>query len=121
MSEGERGIPTTVELIRAVRLFLREEVLPQTSGKLSFHARVAANVLDGVERELEHGDRYREEHADRLGRLGVEDDAALADAIRHGRLDHRLGEVVGLLRESTRQRVGIVNPRYLAPEDVPHD
>lgn len=119
MSDVERGIPTTVELVRAVRLFLQDEVLPQTEGKLSFHARVAANVLASVERELEHGEGYRAAHAERLASLGAADDAELADAIRDGELDDRLAEVVDLLRDSTRQRVAITNPRYLAPDDDP--
>jgi hypothetical protein len=119
MSDLSRGIPTTVELVRAVRLFLQDEVLPESDGKLRFHARVAANVLAAVERELEDGDSYREAHARRLAELGVADDAALAVAIRDGHLDERIAEVVELLRDSTRERVAIVNPRYLAPEDGP--
>ena len=118
MSDLQRGIPTTVELVRAVRLFLQDEVLPE--GKLRFHARVSANVLASVERELEHGDGYREAHGRRLAQLGIADDAELADANRDGKLDDRLGEVVELLRESTRERVAITNPRYLAPEDESH-
>jgi hypothetical protein len=117
VSELDRGIPTTLELVRAVRLFLQDEVLPQTEGKLSFHARVAANVLAGVERELADGGAYEAAHARRLAALGVADDEELADAIRDGRLDGRIGEVVHALRESTRQQLAITNPRYLAPED----
>jgi hypothetical protein len=117
VSELDRGIPTTLELVRAVRLFLQDEVLPQTEGKLSFHARVAANVLAGVERELADGGAYDAAHARRLTELGAADDEELARAIREGRLDGRIGEVVGALRESTRQQLAITNPRYLAPED----
>jgi hypothetical protein len=119
VTDLQRGIPTTVELVRAVRLFLQDEVLPEAEGKLRFHARVSANVLASVERELEHGDGYREAHARRLATLGAADDAELADAIRDGRLDDRLADVVALLRESTRERVAITNPRYLAAEDEP--
>jgi hypothetical protein len=117
VSEPDRGIPTTLELVRAVRLFLQDEVLPQTEGKLSFHARVAANVLAGVERELADGGAYDAAHADRLAALGVADDEELARAIRDGRLDGRIAEVVRALRASTRQQLAITNPRYLAPED----
>jgi len=35
-----------------VRGYLTEDVMPGTSGRLSFHARVAANMLAIVEREL---------------------------------------------------------------------
>jgi hypothetical protein len=50
--------PTVDELLEAVASFLHEEVLPNTSGRLKFHARVAGNVAQMLRRELEH----REEH-----------------------------------------------------------
>jgi hypothetical protein len=46
------GRPTARELLDAVRGFLTDDVLPSTSGRLSFHARVAANMVAIVEREL---------------------------------------------------------------------
>lgn len=46
------GRPTARELLAAVREFLSDEVMPATEGRLSFHARVAANVVAIVEREL---------------------------------------------------------------------
>jgi aminoglycoside phosphotransferase (APT) family kinase protein len=49
------GRPTASELLDAVRGYLTDEVMPATSGQLSFHARVAANVLGIVARELELG------------------------------------------------------------------
>jgi aminoglycoside phosphotransferase (APT) family kinase protein len=49
------GRPTATELLEAVREYLLGTVLPQTSGQLSFHARVAANALAIVARELNLG------------------------------------------------------------------
>src|SRR6266700_3195933 len=49
------GRPTASELLDAVRQFLTEQVMPATAGHLAFHARVAANVLGIVARELELG------------------------------------------------------------------
>ena len=49
------GRPTASELLDAVREFLTDQVMPATSGQLAFHARVAANVLAIVARELELG------------------------------------------------------------------
>ncbi len=49
------GRPTASELLAAVREFLTDQVRPATSGQLAFHARVAANVLAIVLRELELG------------------------------------------------------------------
>ena len=45
--------PTVTELLEATAAFLREVAVPQLSGHASFHARVAANALDIVKRELE--------------------------------------------------------------------
>jgi len=47
------GRPTASELLDAVREFLTDQVMPATAGQLAFHARVAANVLGVVARELE--------------------------------------------------------------------
>jgi aminoglycoside phosphotransferase (APT) family kinase protein len=49
------GRPTASELLEAVREFLVGSVMPATSGQLAFHARVAANALAIVARELELG------------------------------------------------------------------
>jgi aminoglycoside phosphotransferase (APT) family kinase protein len=49
------GRPTASELLDAVRGFLTDQVMPATTGQLAFHARVAANVLGIVARELELG------------------------------------------------------------------
>ena len=50
--ESPYGRPTARELLDAVRHFLLEDVMPGTDGRLQFHARVAANALAVVEREL---------------------------------------------------------------------
>jgi aminoglycoside phosphotransferase (APT) family kinase protein len=49
------GRPTAGELLDAVREYLTGQVMPATSGQLAFHARVAANALAIVARELELG------------------------------------------------------------------
>jgi hypothetical protein len=45
--------PTAVELLRAVRRFLEREVVPELDGPRRYHARVAANVVAIVAREIE--------------------------------------------------------------------
>jgi hypothetical protein len=54
-SPDPHGRPTASELPEAVREFLTGQVGPATTGQLAFHARVAANVLGIVARELELG------------------------------------------------------------------
>ena len=47
--------PTPPEILAAVARFLKEEVAPATTGHLSFQARVAANALEMMRRQLELG------------------------------------------------------------------
>jgi aminoglycoside phosphotransferase (APT) family kinase protein len=52
-SPAPHGRPTASELLEAVREYLIAGVLPATTGQVAFHARVAANALGIVARELE--------------------------------------------------------------------
>lgn len=105
--------PSAVELIEAVREFLREDVMPATEGRVQFHARVAANVLGIVGRELELGEDQQGEHRQRLRALGYESDADLARAIRDGEIDHRDLEVLEAVRASVTDKLRVARPRYL--------
>jgi hypothetical protein len=95
------GIPTTAELIQAVREFLADEVMPATEGRLQFHARVAANVLAQVQRELESGQPPSDPAAD----------AELCAAVRNGE------DAYDAVRASVVRKLRISNPRHLLPED----
>jgi aminoglycoside phosphotransferase (APT) family kinase protein len=52
-SPAPHGRPTASELLEAVREYLTGSVMPATTGQVAFHARVAANALAIVARELE--------------------------------------------------------------------
>ena len=116
---GLHGVPTAAALVEAVREFLEGDVMAATEGRVRFHARVAANVLGMVERELALGPAQAEEHRRALDRLGMASDTELAAAIRQGRLDARLGEVVAALRGAVRAKLEVANPRYLEPPRPP--
>jgi len=58
--------PSPSELIGAVATFLKNVVAPETKGALSFNARVAANALEMMKREL---DTAPAEDAAELARL----------------------------------------------------
>ena len=73
-------VPTAAQLVEAVREWLQRDVMPETSGRMQFHARVAVNVLAIVERELALGPQQASAHAARLASLGVASEAELADA-----------------------------------------
>ena len=112
-----RGVPTAIELVRAVAELLRHDVVAGTDGELAFHARVAAHALGIVERELAQGARVEAAHANRLEALGVADESALANAIRNGGFDGREHYVVEALHARAIDLLAIDNPRYLAAPD----
>jgi aminoglycoside phosphotransferase (APT) family kinase protein len=81
---GPNGRPTARELLDAVRQFLVDDVVPGTPGHLSYQARVAANMVAIVEREL----------AQAPPSPAGDDWAALA--------------------RSTRDKLAVANPKHLA-------
>lgn len=105
--------PTAAELVAAVAEFLEGEVRDATGpngrladvGAVGFHARIAANVLRTVEREL-----LDDRPAPDL--LGYPDEAALAAAIRAGDLDGRRDELLPALRALVRHRLAVAHPGY---------
>jgi hypothetical protein len=107
------GRPTAAELVAAVADFLESDVREALqhdgrladAGQVAFHARVAANVLRTVERELTD-DRAAPDL------LGYADEAVLAAAIRAGELDDRAGEVLPCLRAVVRHRLAVAHPGY---------
>lgn len=104
------GRPTAAELVAAVAEFIEGDVREATSGQVNFHARVAANVLRTVERELlDTGDG---DARAALAGLGFGDEAALAAAIRAGELDQRATDVTACLRALVRHRLAVAHPGY---------
>jgi hypothetical protein len=102
---GLHGRPTAAELVAAVAEFLETDVRNGTTGAVNFHARVAANVLRTVERELLHDTAAPD-------LLGFDDERALAAAIRAGDLDDRGAEITSALRELVLHRLAVSHPGY---------
>lgn len=105
--------PTAAELVAAVAEFLETEVREATGpdsrladvGAVNFHARVAANALRIVERELLQAGPEPE-------LLGFPDEEALAAAIRAGEFDCRADELEPVLRAVVRNRLDVAHPGY---------
>lgn len=110
---GPHDVPTAAELVEAVREWWERTVVVDGGEIDRFHARVAANILAIVQREIELGPEQARRHRERLDRLGVPDDAALAAAIRNGALDDRADEVRELVWASVRDKLAVANPGYL--------
>ena len=117
MNDGRRaevdelsGRPAAAELVAAVADFLDGDVRSAGDAQMGFQARVAANVLRIVEREL------RDETAGAvrtaLEELGFRDETSLAQAIRAGQLDDRGEDVLACLRILVRHRLSIAHPGY---------
>ena len=102
---GPHNRPTAAELVAAVAEFLEGDVRENTTGAVNFHARVAANVLRTVERELLDDDAAPD-------LLGFTDEAALAAAIRRGDLDERSAELLPALRALVLHRLAVSHPGY---------
>lgn len=123
--------PTVSEFLKAVTQLLDEELVPTLSGSRQFYARVAANVLRIVMRELEHEEECLAAEWERLGALlppverptpRTELRAAigrrteeLCQRIRRGDADagpYR-DQVLAHIRETVREKLLVSNPGWL--------
>ena len=124
--------PSVSELLDAVRAFLEEDVVPALEGPRQFHARVAANVLAIVGRELAGEEASLLAEWQRLARLtgGAseppprlealraavrEGTAALAERIRRGDADAGpfRDAVRAHVRATVEDKLGVANPRFV--------
>jgi aminoglycoside phosphotransferase (APT) family kinase protein len=117
------GRPTTAELLEAVREFLTEQAATGGEGRarLGFQARVAANAVAIVEREMRLRAEQEAAHAAGLARLGVASEAELAAAIRSGALDDRMDEVIAVVRQTVAARLAVANPGYAVAPANPRE
>ena len=123
--------PTADELLAAVEGFLRDDVMPNIGGSRSFHARVAANALAIVRRELTHEEAHlaaewdglaellgaarRPESRDAERTMLAARTAELCDRIRRGDADDSefRRQVLQHLRMSIRNNLLVSNPRWI--------
>jgi hypothetical protein len=110
--------PTTAELVNAVRSFLEEQAMPQLEGRTAFHARVAANALAIVARQLELGPEADAAEQGRLTALLGEDgdldtlNRELCRRIRGGDLGLGSPGLVEHLRRTTLDKLAVDQPKY---------
>ena len=92
--------------------------MPELKGHTAFHARVAANALGIVSRELERGTQANEAEAERLksliGRNGTLDELnrELCARIRDGRIAIDSDALRQHLELTTLEKVAIDQPNY---------
>jgi hypothetical protein len=110
--------PSIRELVDAVREFLETRAMPELKGHTAFHARVAANALAIVARELERAPVAAvEEHARLhvlLGRDGSleELNRELCRRIRNGKFTLETPGLAIHLERTVRDKIAIDQPSY---------
>jgi len=110
--------PSAAELVTAIRSFLEDKAMPELKGHTAFHARVAANALAILERELSDApsaeERASARLSDLLGRQGSYEDLTrlLATRIRAGDMTPQTPGLIEHLRETTIDKVMIDQPHY---------
>ena len=124
--------PTSVELLEAAADFVESELVPAIQGARQFQARVVANVMRIVAREIKMEDPLvRSEvkalalllgrdkphlHSlDDLHKAAASMGEELTAKIRAGEADDGdwRGEVLAVVRQSVEDKLRIANPRYL--------
>ena len=112
--------PTPSEIIGAVAQFLKAVVAPQTSGALSFQARVAANALEMMRRQLDLAPAAdAAEHARLVALLGRDGDlfdlnTELARRIEAGLADLSTPGLADHLWATTLAKLAVDQPTYAA-------
>ncbi len=126
--------PTHDELLAALERFLDQDVVPNLQGARGFHARVAANVLRILRRELQHEDDQLAAEWARLdqllgpaeppaGRAVLRESlrartADLCERIRAGEADSApfRDAVLAHVRHTVRDKLLVSNPAWLGDE-----
>ena len=119
-SANDIGMPRMDELLVGVKDFLRQQVMPETEGRTNFMARVAANSVDIVVRELESGPQANKLEFERLQRLLGESGQGsllalrwqLSDALTAGSMALDSPELQEHLRLTIANQVAIDQPKY---------
>jgi hypothetical protein len=110
--------PSAAQLVAAVRDFLERVAQPELSGHSAFHARVAANALAIVERELALAAGQDAAERERLrGLLGGDgpleaQNRALCRAIRAGEISLETPALLEHLRATTLAKLAVDQPNY---------
>src|SRR3984957_9625086 len=110
--------PSMRELVDAVREFLETKAMPELKGHTAFHARVAANALAIVVRELDESPKSGQEEKARLRGLLAKDgtldelNRELCKRIRSGKFTIATPGLAEHLEKTTRDKVAIDQPGY---------
>jgi hypothetical protein len=113
-----QDLPAPDDLLAAVTAFLREQALPQLRGQAAFHARVAANALDIVRRQLVLAPLAEADEGQRLRALLQSDgnlaelNAALCQRIADGTIGLDTPGLLPHLWRTTLDKLAVDQPGY---------
>ena len=117
--------PSMLELVDAVRAFIEQRAMPELKGHTAFHARVAANALGIVSRELSRAPKSNAEEKARLSQLLGQDgtleelNRMLCRLIREGAIGLETSGLKEHLDATTREKVAIDQPNYSGLKQAP--
>ncbi len=112
LDQAPHDAPDTDALLAVVERFLSTTVTGATGGQVRFHARVAANAVAMVRRQVADGGRAARAHRRRLESLGVTDDAELARRIADGGFDDQMAGVGAVLVAAVADKLAVSAPDY---------
>ena len=110
--------PSALELVTAVREFIEKHAMPELQGRTAFHARVAANAIDLVRRQIRTGEHLEQASHERLRALLGQDgppealERALCERIRDRSLDASTPGLLDHLMACTLAKMSIDQPSY---------
>lgn len=110
--------PDMEDLLAAVALFLREQALPQLPAHAAYHARVAANMVDIVRRQLQLAPAAEAGELQRLRALPRREgslselNARLCEQLADGRIDLHTPGLAEHLWQTTLDTLAVDQPGY---------
>lgn len=110
--------PDMEDLLAAVALFLREQALPQLPAHAAYHARVAANMVEIVRRQLQLVPAAEALELQRLRALLQHDgslaelNALLCERLADGTLDLQTPGLAEHLWQTTLDKLAVDQPGY---------
>jgi len=106
-----KGETKPEELTQAISEWLTQDIIPTTSGRKGFKARVARNAIGMLQRQSQSGSLFSEAQEQRLSKLSVKA-ADLCSQLLNGTLNIQSNELRHHLKLSTMEQLFIDQPKY---------
>lgn len=119
-------VPTDLELLGAVRSFLKEDVLPKLEGDLAYNTRIATNLLAMLERSFSLDSEVISVETSGLQKIlgsGVgkscsELNRELSRGLRANTIDWRTDDVRDHMFHTVLDKIRVDNPNYSTYKEI---